>query len=172
MALRFSQRFTKAIRSGLGFAFLLVAFDARAGAQSLEDDIAAIQNINVIWEQAYGAGDMDVLRALYTEDSIVMPRDGTAYRGVDAIMAYFQGGAEAFDIKVRLEEEETVVHGDLAHTMGLFWIDATPKEGVEAQAFSDSGRYLILLKRSADDGWKVYRDIDQHTVDTAENAGE
>ncbi|RME66831.1 MAG: SgcJ/EcaC family oxidoreductase [Alphaproteobacteria bacterium] len=126
-------------------------------------DIAALQAIGKTWEEAYRAGDVETLRGLYTKDAVVMPRHRAALVGIDAILEFFAHAAAAYDTAVIDVTDETQVMGDVAIMIGRFWLDGTPKG--DAPPFKDAGRYLIVLKRTAGDGWKIYRDIDQRTPD-------
>lgn len=145
-----------------GLVFCLAACAEHAGP-SQEEDIAAIKAIAETWLTAYNAGDVETLRTLYTEDAILMPRSRGAYRGVEEIMGFFAGGAAAYTIGVIDRVEEITVRGDTAWTIGRFWLDGVPKG--EAPPFKDAGRYFILFVRDDTDGWKIHRDIDQHTPD-------
>ncbi|MCG8507008.1 MAG: DUF4440 domain-containing protein [Sphingomonadales bacterium] len=145
-----------------GLVFCLAACAEGVGP-SEEDDIAAIKAIADTWLTAYNAGDIETLRTLYTDDAILMPRSRRAYRGVEEIMGFFAGGAAAYTVGVIDRVEEITVRGDIAWTVGRFWLDGVPKG--EAPPFKDAGRYFILFVRDETGGWKIHRDIDQHTPD-------
>jgi ketosteroid isomerase-like protein len=48
--------------------------------------------------------------------------------------------------------------GDIAHEHGTFSVTVTPKAG--GNAMTNTGKYLVILKRGSDGTWLIHHDID------------
>ena len=126
-------------------------------------DVQAIRDITNAWLAAYQSGNIDALLELYVPDATLYINEKHAVRGTDAIRRYFEPRLGKYEFEVTTQHEEYLFHGDLIIDVSLVWIDGTNRE--TGEAFQDAVRSFVVFQRT-DAGWKVYRDIDQHTRDT------
>lgn len=103
------------------------------------------------WQAALNAGDTDAVAALYTADARLMPPNGEATLGHDAIKAAFGAMIEA-GMTAELEVVETQSSGDLAYNVGTYKLMA----GTEV---ADQGKYVETWRRGADGVWLMSNDI-------------
>ena len=169
MTLRFfSHGFLSRAVTGLSLAGLIVvlgilpawSYEKRGGTA---EDYAAIEEIEVRWQDAYGARDFDALADLYTEDGWVMARRQPAMRGRAQIRAFFQSIAEGTKLAVTFDVEELEVIGDYAWNTARFALTYQSLSGGEP--VHDFGRALILYKKGLDGLWRIHRDMDTPTPD-------
>lgn len=140
-----------------------MSYEKRGGTEA---DYAAIESIEVRWQEAYGARDFDALADLYTEDGWVMARRQPAMRGRTAIRDFFQSIAEGTKLAVTFDVEELEVIGDYAWNTARFALTYQPMSGGEPS--HDFGRALILYKKGVDGQWRIHRDMDTPTPDAAD----
>ncbi|MDJ0926718.1 MAG: DUF4440 domain-containing protein [Gammaproteobacteria bacterium] len=126
-------------------------------------DVQAIRDITNAWLAAYQSGNIDNLLELYVPDATLYINEKHAVRGTDAIRSYFEPRLGQYDFDVTTQHEEYLFHGDLIIDVSLVWIDGTNRD--TGEAFQDAVRSFVVFRRT-DAGWKIYRDIDQHTRDT------
>lgn len=128
-----------------------------AEAASQADDVAAIKaGIGEILA-AYNTGDAAAVAAFYTDDAIEFPPNAPATVGKEAIQLDIQTLFDQFTIKFGLEVVEVEVAGDWAFSRGSHTLTLTPKTGGEPT--EDSGKWIEILKRQPDGGWKIYRNM-------------
>ncbi|MBV7265199.1 YybH family protein [Erythrobacter ani] len=120
------------------------------------------------WRERYEAGDWEGLRALYTDDAVLMTQGQAKIEGADNIVAFLKrlsnaGAVVAF----RFENEEVVVQenfgsANLGFVTAKYRMDiAFPEADPETTIV---GRSFLVYKWSAD-GWKLWRDIDNLAPD-------
>ena len=126
-------------------------------------DVAAIEQVAQRWIELYTAGDLDGLMTLYTEDAVVALHGRPALRGVEQVRNFFAPGMGKSRVTFAIDIEEIQVHGDTAHLLSKYYLTAEPRDG--GDVYRDAGRSLLIYKRSPDNEWKLYLDIDQATPD-------
>jgi uncharacterized protein (TIGR02246 family) len=123
-----------------------------------ESDITAIRQLAADWRQGWIDGDVAFVLSLYTNDPVLMPSGQPAVFGIDAIRPMYEVAMGAVDLDSRYEIRDIEVSGDLGYFWCTYTLMATPKEGGET--FEVDGKYLCIVKRQADDTWKIARLID------------
>jgi uncharacterized protein (TIGR02246 family) len=103
------------------------------------------------WQAAINAGDVDAIAALYTDNARLMPPNGEATIGHDAIKAAFGGMIDA-GITAEINIVETQSSGDLAYNVGTYKLMADGE-------VVDQGKYIETWRRGADDVWLMSNDI-------------
>lgn len=144
--------FRQAAILAAGMAFLAgcgKAVDTAAVDAELKADVRS-------WIDAYNAGDVDAIVAMYAPDAVVMAPGYPAAAGHDAIRAMVatdSAGAKAAGVKLVVSDGDTTgVSGDLAWHSGHYTVtDAT---GAEV----DSGSYMEV-QQNIDGKWLIVRDI-------------
>ena len=129
-------------------ALLLVVASVACAPVSQEG--AEIQARSAGWSEALNAGDIDALVALYTDDARLMPPNGPAAQGSDAVRADF-GELIAAGLQGELKTIETRVAGDIGYRVGTYTLSAP--DGSQA----DKGKYIEVW-RMVDGEWKISND--------------
>ena len=119
-----------------------------------EADMTAIQAASDEWVKTYNENDWDALAELFTADATMMPPNGPAVVGRDAIAAweaeYETGFQIAFDV------QEIGGEGDFAYVRGrscVFIPLETGDYGV------DVGKYLEIRKKDENGDWLIVSDV-------------
>lgn len=113
---------------------------------------AALKAVADQYVKATLAGDAKTIAALYTEDAVEMPPNHPPVKGRTAIGQYYEKQFGAGKIaNFSLEHVETRSAGDTGYDVGTYRQNITPTGG---QAISDTGKYVVILKRTAG-AWKV-----------------
>ena len=118
------------------------------------DDEAALKAATRTWLEAYNAGDVEKIVALYMEDAVLMPPHAPVANGHASIRAFLTAdtaGAKAAGIKLVPGTSTAGVAGDTGWESGTY--TATNAAGTTV----DSGSYLSVSHKS-DGKWLYYRD--------------
>ena len=118
------------------------------------DDEAALKAATLTWLEAYNAGDVEKIVALYAEDAVLMPPHAPVANGHAAIRAFLTAdtaGAKAAGIKLVPGTSTAGVAGDTGWESGTFTVTNT--SGVVV----DSGSYLSVSHKS-NGKWLYHRD--------------
>ena len=140
---------------GVGAMLVLSACaPAAPPAADTAADEAALKAATLSWLEAYSAGDVEKIVALYTEDAVLMPPHAPVANGHAAIRAFLTAdtaGAKAAGIKLVPGTSTAGVSGDTGWESGSF--TATNASG----ATVDSGSYLSVSHK-VNGKWLLYRD--------------
>lgn len=118
------------------------------------EDYSAIELSSQKWVETYNQNDWEGLAALFTPDAIMMPPNGTAVQGREAIAKWEDANETGFRIAFKLEAIEG--RGDLAYVRGrscVFIPDGTGGYGV------DVGKFLEVRKQNSNGEWLIEADI-------------
>jgi len=115
------------------------------------------------WAEAYNAGDVERIVALYADDAVVMPPDAPATRGPAAIRAWLAqdiATSRKAGVKLRIDPGEGGSSGDLGWHSGTFTVlDGGGKTLV-------TGKYVETWQRRNGE-WRLLRDIWNNDAPTA-----
>jgi uncharacterized protein (TIGR02246 family) len=145
-------------RSSLAVVLALPVFViacATAPGPLSDADLAAIGAVRESYRQAVLATDAAAIAAAYTPDGVEMPPHMPMAEGRDAIQARNEPLGQVSEFQIT--SVETVGSGDLAYDRGTFTFTATV-EGMPGPV-TDSGRYLVIVRRQADGAWLLARTI-------------
>lgn len=123
-------------------------------AANTSADEAALKAATVTWLEAYNAGDVEKIVALYEEDGVLMPPNAPAARGQAAIRAFLTSetaGAKAAGVKLVPGTSTAGVAGDTG------WESGTYTVANASGAIVDSGSYLSVSHKS-NGKWLYHRD--------------
>ena len=118
-------------------------------------DEAAIRAGADSWNDAYNAGDVDKIVALYTADAVLMPPDAPAASGPAAIRDFLSkdiAGAKAAGISTRDDGGTVGIIADFAWHAGKFSARDAAGKAVS------TGKYVELWHKQ-DGKWRMVRDI-------------
>ena len=140
---------------------LLLLFTAFSCAKqekkpSVEEDIAAINELYKQATLACSSGEVELYLSLFTEDAVVMATEFPAIIGKEELRPAMEGLFSLFDLKLPYTVDEVEVHGDWAFARSSFQYSMTLKEGGETT--TRAGKELDIFKRQADGSWKIYKE--------------
>jgi uncharacterized protein (TIGR02246 family) len=125
-------------------------------------DTAPIDDVRNRYIAGYNAGDAAAVAALFAEDAISMPDHHATLEGRAAIESYLRDLFMQYSASTTITPGETEVIGDIAHEHGSFTVTLTPKAG--GTAMTETGKYLVILKKGSDGTWLLHHDIDNSNV--------
>jgi len=116
----------------------------------------AIRDTTRRFMEAFNRGDVEAAVEFYTDDAKFLHPNTEIVSGKQAIKEFFETG-RAFGLRrFYLTSVEIGYDGNLAYERGVITIEMEPEGG---QATTDTGKYLVVMKRQADSSWKVAVDI-------------
>lgn len=138
------------MKSILILAAMLFSLSATAFAS---DAHTAIEAQNAKFIAAYNAGDAAGVAAVYTQDAVIMPPDGAAITGHDAVAAFWQSEFDSGSAGATLTTLEVVKIDD-----------NNAVERAQFEVFNSAGASLSVGKyvvywRKTGDGWLMHWDI-------------
>ena len=135
---------------------------------SIEDDIAAIEEVLNQYAVAVNTGDFELWLSLHADDVVKMGPDAPAIFGREALRANKEAAWDNFTLEMGLYPEEAQVSGDLGFARGNYTLSITPKAGGETIITVPDGKYSTICKRQADGSWKIYVDCYNSNVPPAQ----
>jgi uncharacterized protein (TIGR02246 family) len=149
------MRTLKSLMLAVGTVLALSACaPAAPPAADTADDEAALKAATRTWLEAYNAGDVEKIVALYEEDAVLMPPHAPVANGHAAIRAFLTAdtaGAKAAGIKIVPGTSTAGVAGDTGWESGTYTVTNASGAAV------DSGSYLSVSHKS-NGKWLYYRD--------------
>jgi uncharacterized protein (TIGR02246 family) len=140
------------------FSIVIGAGCTSSTPQPTTTDTAPIDDVRNRYVAAYNAGDAAGVAALFAEDAVSMPDHAPALMGRAAIENSMKQTFAQNTVNITVTPGETEITGDIAHEHGTFSVTVTPKAG--GNAMTETGKYLVILKRGSDGTWLVHHDID------------
>jgi len=116
----------------------------------------SIEEANVKFGEAVRLNDAAALAGLYTEDAKLLPPNSEMIQGREGVEAYWAGGFQMGIKEIVLTTVEVMGMDDMVCEIGKAAITIQP-EGQET--IEDSGKYLVIWKKTADGTWKLHVDI-------------
>ncbi len=114
-----------------------------------EEDVAAIRELAASYRDAALAQDFETLAGLFTPEGIRnVPNAPPSTANPASLQAAYTGVTE-----FESAPEEIDGRGDLAYARGPYSITVTP-EGA-AEAVSDTGHYVVIVRRQEDGRWLI-----------------
>lgn len=124
-------------------------------------DLAAIEELHRADRAAAQAGDAEALRAIWTDDIVVLPPAGEIVAGkqanYDALLAQLQRLQGQTITEYVLSFEEVEVVGDCAFEWGTYRGTARTDAGGEERR--TTGKLMRVLRKGGDGRWRVARSI-------------
>lgn len=129
----------------------MVLMMSHAFAQGLQDPRDAAK----IFIEATSAGNADAIAALYAPNAVLMPPNGPAIHGRDAIRSVFQNNFSAGPNTIEFGNYKLDVSGNRA---SLIWNWRSVINRSEGEPLRVLGRSSLYFKKSEETGWLI--DID------------
>jgi uncharacterized protein (TIGR02246 family) len=106
------------------------------------------------FEEAFNAGDLDGLLALYEPDAALIPQPGVLVNGLDEIGPALQGFLD-LGATINLDTKQSVVVGDLAYLINRWSLTGTDPDGNPIEM----GSLTAEIARQQEDGsWRFVID--------------
>lgn len=105
-------------------------------------------------------GDAATTAALYTEDAIMLPPDGTRIEGRAKIQELLQSFVDAKTEYSHIDAREIGVDRNLAWNAGTYEAQFVADDG---QLATEKGTYVAVWRREADGAWRMQ--VDTWTVE-------
>jgi uncharacterized protein (TIGR02246 family) len=127
-----------------------------AFAQQPQDEIRRI--LTDEYKQAEQAGDVDAKMRLYMADAVLLPPDGDAAVGYQAVRAWHHAAYARASSQLSTAVDEVQMFGNWAFARGSWSGTITPKAGGDPK--QESGKFMVLFRRQPDGGsWRIAREI-------------
>lgn len=119
-----------------------------------QKDIEAIHNLDKSYVELCEKKDWEKLSLLLTSDVIIFPPNDSAVVGQSANLMRFKNFG---NVSIEYSHRSTDVNGDgdIAYLQGNYQIKISFPNN--AQPLSDRGKYLWVLQKQSDNGWKIHR---------------
>jgi ketosteroid isomerase-like protein len=117
-------------------------------------DMRVLTTATAVWMEAFNTRDAVTIAGLSSENGALLPPNGRAVVGRDAIFTYWQDLLTDSTTNVELVNVETVVEGDLGYKAGRFELVDTA-----TGASIDQGKYIQIWKKSDQGYWELHRDM-------------
>jgi uncharacterized protein (TIGR02246 family) len=127
--------------------------------------VEALMELRILHElqDALDSRDAERAAAFYSEDAVFVTSGRPAAEGRDAVQRVFEEDFRAPDFKLVLAVErlEVAASGDMAIARGTFTVSfGTAEQGTAVEV---RGSYLQVLRRRAEQQWRVAIDISTPT---------
>ena len=129
----------------------LVSCTTAPPPDTTDEDRRAINAVSRQFVDTFNRGDAAANAALHTEEGKRIPPNSPIAAGREGIQASIQAALDAGVSNLQTTAIELSLSGDMAHEIGEYTLTIQPEEG---EAMSDSGTYLVLLKRE-NGSWKI-----------------
>lgn len=131
----------------------------RASGGSLSaEDVAKIKRVHSKYEEAWLKGDADGVRALFTEDCVLLPPHGDKPRvGQKGLNEYwFPPDAPPTTIsKLVVTPQSIGGDGEIAYVWGTDEVAWTMQQNGKASSAAHKGIFLNVLRKQANGEWKL-----------------
>ncbi len=125
-----------------------------------EADKANIMAFKDIHVKAMLSGDPAVALPTYSEDVILLPPDGKILRGAAEAEKFLQASMQQKMEDLTLTPIEIHGYDDMAYVVGTAVIKMAPGPAAsEGDAFPALAKFTWIVRRQADDSWKIAVDI-------------
>lgn len=121
-------------------------------AQTIEAELRAAEDE---WQRRWDAKDAEGLAALYAEDAMRLPPDGSRTVGRDAIEAVFE---DEFAAGLVVQLDATDVGHDDDGELGWVVGDQTVQFPVDGEMVTGTGNYVVVYRKEADGAWRIVID--------------
>ena len=122
-------------------------------------DLAALRAVGQTWKRLYAEGRFSEIPALYTLDTMVMPRSRPRIEGREQMRRAIGGLAAGRRVTIDVIEKEAFVSGRYGWFVGDFTVTYTPT-APNVAAVTEQGRSLVIFRKDSDGAWRIHRDID------------
>jgi len=149
--------------------FFLVSSGVKGAGNSLSaEDIAKVKQVHSKYEEAWLKGDADGVRALFTEDCVLLPPHGDKPRIGQKGLNEFWFPPDAPPTKItKLVVTPQGISGDgqIAYVWGTDEVAWTTEQNGKTISASHKGIFLNVLEKQANGEWKMSRHMWDDTIE-------
>lgn len=128
----------------------------------MPNDEQKIRGLIATWARATGAGDLNQLLTLMSDD-VVFLTPGQQPMRRDAFAVVFQAAIQHVHIAAVSDVQEIKVAGDFAYCWNYLTVTVTPLKG--GSHTRRSGYTLTILRKKSDGSWVIARDANLLTAE-------
>jgi ketosteroid isomerase-like protein len=137
--------------TALRFAACLLTFLAITGFTTCSREPQTMPETSPeAWVKAFNATDAPAFVSVYTRDCVVMPPNESTVEGQQGVLAVFNYALRQ-GFQVQVDNEETVVSGDVAYRRGTY--EYKDRDGLSVE----QGKYLQIWRKFDRDIWLLSR---------------
>jgi uncharacterized protein (TIGR02246 family) len=147
---------------------LASAVIARSGGSLSAEDVAKIKRVHSKYEEAWLRGNADGVRALFTEDCVLLPPHADTPRiGQKGLNEYwFPPDAPPTQItKLVVTPQSIGGDGEIAYVWGTDEVAWTTVQNGKTTSASQKGIFLNVLRKQPDGEWKMSHHMWDDPVD-------
>jgi uncharacterized protein (TIGR02246 family) len=133
---------------GVAAMTFMVTGDARAPRSAGATEIAQVSEQ---WAKHWSAKNLEAVVALYADDAVFLPSNGSRFTGRAAIRDLFAKALASYTPELQVHSKVTGQSGDLAYDSGEYE-EMSTSGGV---ARTGRGNYLVVLRRDAEKRWRI-----------------
>lgn len=150
-----------ALTTGLALAASLAALGAApqpagSGTHHGASPGKAVSQVSAAVAAAANAHDVALIGKHYAEEAVLMPPNHEAVRGRAAIEEFWKGLFAKGLGEIFIASMGSGASGDLGYDAGSYHLSMTSPG---ASPVVDKGKYLTVLRRGKDGGWRITHDI-------------
>lgn len=141
----------------LGFLFAAPLLTPAQNTLS-QDDVTKIRIVHKKYEEAWLKGDADAVRALFTDDSVLLPpHAGKPWLGLKGLNDFwFPPNAPPTKItKLVVTLQSIGGDGQVAYTWGTHEVAWTTTQGATTTNAAHTGTFLNVLRKQPSGEWKI-----------------
>lgn len=110
-----------------------------------------IKRLRESWADAFNARDLETLLFFYADDAVVLPPNGIAVRGVEAIRDLLKSMFDAGHSEGKFEQSQIEYSGNMAVEVGAYTVQTHGDDGTR----QDTGRYMATWRRQENGEFRI-----------------
>jgi uncharacterized protein (TIGR02246 family) len=122
------------------------------GTESSGTEIGGqIKRLRELWAEAFNARDLESSLLFYADDAVVLPSNGIAVRGAEAIRDLLKSMFDAGHSQGKFHQSQIEYSGNMAVEVG----DYTVLVHADGGTRQDTGRYMATWRRQEDGEFRI-----------------
>ena len=110
-----------------------------------------IKRLRELWAEAFNARDLESSLLFYADDAVVLPSNGIAVRGAEAIRDLLKSMFDAGHSNGKFEQSQIEYSGNMAVEIGAYTLQTHCDGGTR----QDTGRYMATWRRQEDGEFRI-----------------
>lgn len=110
-----------------------------------------IKRLRELWADAFNARDLETSLFFYADDAVVLPPNGIAVRGVEAIRDLLKSMFDAGHSEGKFEQSQIEYSGNMAVEVGAYTVQTHGDDGTR----QDTGRYMATWRRQENGEFRI-----------------
>jgi len=110
-----------------------------------------IRRLRELWAEAFNARDLEGSLLFYADDAVVLPSNGIAVRGAEAIRDLLKSIFDAGHSQGKFEQSHIECSGNMAVEVGDYTVLIHANGGTR----QDTGRYMATWRRQKDGEFRI-----------------